>query len=297
MLKLHAPAKINLFLRILAQERSGFHQLETLFATLEFGDTLTLGRTPSGISLETDGPPVGPPEANLAYRAAAVFLAAGGIREGVRIRLEKRIPVAAGLGGGSSDAAATLRGLQSLFPGALGEEQLLELAGGLGSDVPPFLSPSPLNLAWGRGTRLLPLPPPPPAPVLLALPSLGMGTAEAYALLAQERARMPKAPPPAMHSFETLSQWEGIWSLARNDFENIVFGAHPFLARIRGALQESGAMVALLSGSGAALFGLYRDDDAATSARDDLSHLFPDTRFQLTQTRARPPQPQEAPGG
>lgn len=296
-MKLLAPAKINLFLRILAQERAGFHQLETLFATLEFGDTLTFGRTASGISLETDGPPSGPPEENLVYRAAEVFLEAAEIREGVHIRLEKRIPMAAGLGGGSSDAAATLRGLQSLFPGALAEGRLLELAGGLGSDVPFFLSPSPLALAWGRGDRLLPLPPLPPAPVLLALPSVNMGTAQAYSLLAEDRAHTRERPSATVHSLGTFSNWEGIWGLARNDFEKIVFRAHPPLSRIRGALQESGAMVALLSGSGAALFGLYRDEDAATSARDDLSHLFPDTRFHLTQTMARPPQPQNAPRG
>ncbi len=297
MLKVHAPAKINLFLRILAQERSGFHQLETLFVTLEFGDTITLRRARSGISLEADGPPVAPPGENLVYRAAKAFLAASGIEEGVHIRLEKRIPVAAGLGGGSSDAGATLRGLQSLFPGALGEEALVALAGGLGSDVPLFLSPSSLTLAWGRGDRLLPLPALPPAPVLLALPDLAVGTAEAYRRLAGERDEGSERPSGALHSLGAFSGWEGIWSLARNDFERSVFRAHPFLSRIRGALQESGAMVALLSGSGAALFGLYRDEDAATSARDDLSHLFPDTRFHLTRTRARPPQPQDVPRG
>jgi 4-diphosphocytidyl-2-C-methyl-D-erythritol kinase len=289
MLKLHAPAKINIFLRILAQEKSGFHQLETLFASLEFGDTIALEEVPSGISLETDGPPIGPPEENLVFRAAKGFLEEGGIGKGVRIHLKKRVPMAAGLGGGSSDAGATLLGLQTLFPGALGEEQLLHLAGALGSDVPFFLSPSPLTLAWGRGHRLLPLPPLPPAPVLLALPPVEVRTPEAYGLLAQEREKAPLRPSSRLLSPEAFSSWERVVLLAENDFEGPVFRAHPLLGRIRGALLETGPLFTLLSGSGSALFGLYGDEKTATQGRADLGDRFPDTRFVLTRTRSFPP--------
>jgi 4-diphosphocytidyl-2-C-methyl-D-erythritol kinase len=288
MLRLHAPAKVNLFLRILAQEKTGFHQLETLFTTLEFGDTLTLEKTSSGIHLESDGPPMGPPEKNLVYRAAMEFLRASGVPGGVGIHLKKRIPLAAGLGGGSSDAGATLLGLRSLFPGALGDEELLRLAGALGSDVPFFLSPSPLTLAWGRGDRLLPLPPLPPAPVLLALPPVEVRTPAAYALLDQVGGLPPERDSARILPLETFSSWERLGGLAENDFEAPIFLRHPLLGRIRGALLESGSVITLLSGSGSAVFGLFSDGDAASSARDDLGQRFPGTRFVLTRTRSVP---------
>lgn len=297
MLKIHAPAKVNLFLRILAQEKSGFHQLETLFASLAFGDTITLEGASSGISLETDGPPMGPPEENLVYRAAKGFLEEGGVVEGVRIHLKKRVPLAAGLGGGSSDAGATLLGLQALFPGALGDEQLLQLAGALGSDVPFFLSPSPLTLAWGRGDRLFPLPPLPPAPVLLVLPPVEIQTPKAYGILARMRGEVPLRHSARLLSQEAFSSWERLGILAENDFEEPLFHEHPLLGRIRGALRESGAVFSLLSGSGAALFGLYGDEKTAALAKADLGDRFPDTRFVLTRTGSTPPGPLDGAGG
>jgi 4-diphosphocytidyl-2-C-methyl-D-erythritol kinase len=297
MLKLQAPAKVNVFLRVLAQERSGFHQLETLFTTLEFGDVLTLEEARSGIVLEVEGPPIGPLEDNLVYRAAKGFLEAGRVGGGVRIRLEKRVPMGAGLGGGSSDAGATLLGLQTLFPGSLGEEQLLLLAGTLGSDVPFFLSPSPLTLAWGRGERLLPLAPLPPAPVLLALPPLEVPTPEAYGLLARGRGDAPPRAPARILPPGAFSSWERLGSLAENDFEEPVFRAYPLLGRIRAALQESGPIFTLLSGSGAALFGLYGDEVTAIRGRADLADRFPGTRFVLTQTGSSSPGPDSPTGG
>jgi 4-diphosphocytidyl-2-C-methyl-D-erythritol kinase len=291
MLKLHAPAKVNLFLRILAQEKSGFHQLETLFTTLEFGDTVTLERTSSGIHLEADGPPMGPPEKNLVFRAATGFLQESGISGGVGIHLKKRIPLAAGLGGGSSDAAATLLGLRSLFPGALGDERLLRLAGSLGSDVPFFLSPSPLTLAWGRGDRLLPLPPLPQAPVLLALPPVEVRTPAAYALLDQRRRSATEGGSARILPLGVFSSWARLGDLAENDFEAPILLEHPLLGRIRGALLESGSLISLLSGSGSAVFGLFGDEHAASSARDDLEYRFPGTRFVLTRTGSVPTRP------
>ena len=173
MIRIHAPAKVNLALRVLAREDSGFHQLETLFSALEFGDVLTLQLGGSGITLNLDGLHLGPPEENLVYRAAKGFKELARVEEGMEIHLEKRIPIRAGLGGGSSDAAAILRGLHFLFPGRLGEETLLQLAASLGADVPFFLCGSGLALAWGRGDRILSLPALPSASVLLAIPPMG----------------------------------------------------------------------------------------------------------------------------
>ncbi len=285
--ELLAPAKINLFLRVLAQERSGFHQLETLFCRLEFGDTLRMKRVRRGIGLDVEGAVIGPSEENLAYRAAQAFLDASGIKEGVRIQLRKRIPLGAGLGGGSSDAATTLRGLATLFPDSLGEEQLLQIAGGLGSDVPFFLSPSSLALAWGRGDRIQPLPSLPVAPVVLALPPVEIPTSWAYGCLAKDRERVSATRRPQVFSPEKLSSWDAIGELAENDFEGVVFREHPTLKTIRRALEGKDSLVTLLSGSGSALFGVFRDDGEAEAARAALQSDFPETRFVLTRTESR----------
>ena len=314
MLTLRAPAKVNLRLRILARETTGFHQLETVFAALEFGDTLSIARAAGGVALTTEGPPTGPVRENLIHRAARAFLARAGVDGGVEIRLEKRIPVGGGLGGGSSDAAATLRGLQTLFPGALGPEDVLCIAGGLGSDVPFFLCGSPLALAWGRGDRLLPLSPPPQAPVLLALPPVAVATAEAYRLLAVAReggsradtsgseVPRPETPRPegsrseARHpetrrpgssdvlTVEALSSWDGLASLAGNDFEEVILPTHPLLRRLRKALEDTNPLFSLLSGSGACLFAIYGNEGVAVEAKDRLEERFPESSFVLTRT-------------
>jgi 4-diphosphocytidyl-2-C-methyl-D-erythritol kinase len=287
MVRILAPAKVNLFLRILAQERSGFHQLETLFCRLEFGDTLEIERAAGGIDLEVEGARIGPPEENLVYQAAHGFKEAAGLREGIRILLKKRIPMGAGLGGGSSDAAATLLGLAALFPGCLPEGRLLGIAGALGSDVPFFLSPSPLALAWGRGDRIQPLPPLPGVPAVLALPPVEIPTPWAYGLLAEDRQRKGESPRPHLFSPDSLATWDSVGGLAKNDFEEVIFREYPLLERIRGGLREVGSRMSLLSGSGSALFGLFEDDASAASAQGTLRQKFPEARFLLTRTESR----------
>ncbi|MBA2244718.1 MAG: 4-(cytidine 5'-diphospho)-2-C-methyl-D-erythritol kinase, partial [Gemmatimonadetes bacterium] len=167
-----APAKINLWLRILAREESGYHSLETLFCAVSLADTVRISRAPE-LVFEVEGEiEVGPPERNLCVRAAERFYREMGRTPEVRIELVKRIPSAAGLGGGSSDAAATLRALNTLHGGPMPSDMLLQMGSELGSDVPFFLCGSPLALAWGRGERLLALPPLPPRPVLIAHPGV-----------------------------------------------------------------------------------------------------------------------------
>jgi 4-diphosphocytidyl-2-C-methyl-D-erythritol kinase len=284
VVKIHAPAKLNLVLRILAREESGFHQLETVFAALEFGDTVTLSHARSGISLETGGVELGPREENLAYRAAAGFLERSGIADGLNIQLRKRIPVQGGLGGGSSNAGATLRGLQTLFPGFLSGEEILDLAGSLGSDVPFFVSPSPLALGLGRGDRILPLTPLPSLPVLLAIPPDGVGTGAAYGMIAREREGRPGLRLDRLLSTESLSSWDAVAALARNDFEEVILPRFPRLARLREGLQATAPLFSLLSGSGSTLFAVYPDEVQAASGLGALEGAFPDTRFVLTRT-------------
>lgn len=285
MLKLQAPAKINLFLRILAQEKTGFHQLETLFSAVDFGDTLCLEEKPSGVEFEAEGLPMGPTESNLAYRAAKAFFQAANRPGGVRIHLDKRIPLRAGLGGGSSDAATVLLGLSTLFPGWVDGFELLALAGSLGSDVPFFLSPSPLTLAWGRGDRLFPLPPLPRAPVVLALPSVSMSTPEAFGLLSREREARGHSRPPWAFPQGGVSSWDEVALMAENDFEDVLFRSQPELGVMREALNETDPRFSLLSGSGSALFAIFRDEASAVDAMAALEPRFPGTAFVLTWTR------------
>jgi 4-diphosphocytidyl-2-C-methyl-D-erythritol kinase len=286
MIELPAPAKVNLFLRILAREDSGFHQIETLFCALEFGDRVCLEPSSSGVSLDVIGPLSVPEAQNLAHRAAQGFMDECRTECGVRIHLVKEIPPGAGLGGGSSDAGSTLRGLDSLYPGSLSRQDLFRIAGTLGSDVPFFLSSSPLALAWGRGDRLLPLAPLPSRPVVLALPPISVSTPEAYGLLDREKeeGRSGSWAGAGLVGDGGFSSWSEIGSLARNDFETVIFRTHPLLRELRERLKASGAMFSLLSGSGAALFGVFQEETVARTALESMESRFPDTRFILTRT-------------
>ena len=290
-----APAKINLFLRILAQETSGYHQIETLYAAVDFGDEITLrraegDRTDGGVCLEVVGPSPGPVEENLAYRAAAALLEAAGSTVGVHLRLTKNIPVGAGLGGGSSDAGATLRSLNALLGNPVSGSALLEIAGQLGADVPFFASGVGAALAWGRGERLLPVSAISPLPILLALPPLHIATAEAY-----EDLRVEDRVVPTTLAFDGLCRADTLAGLAVNDFETGVFERHPELGVLRESIEEAGALTARLSGSGSALFGLFDDREKADRARDSLSGSWADVRFVRTETMLSQPEPSPSP--
>ena len=281
-----APAKVNLFLSLLAKERSGYHQLETLYSALDFSDEVVLYRTERGVSVEVVGPPVGPEEGNLVYRAADALLKAAGSPMGVHVLLTKNIPIGAGLGGGSSDAGATLRALNTLLAQPFSASALLQIAGRLGADVPFFASGAGAALAWGRGERLLPLADPPRLSVLLALPSLQVATAEAY-----EHVSVPERIVPATLALDAFGRPESLAALAENDFETSVFERHPELGKLREAVHEAGALTARLSGSGAALYGLFNDREAAEGASASLSASWADVRFVVTETLASQPEP------
>ncbi len=169
--RLPAHAKLNLFLRVLAREADGYHGLETVFCLVDLADELRAERREArGVTIEVQGADVGPAADNLAVRAAAAVLAATGDRFGVHLTLTKRIPVRAGLGGGSSDAAAALLAVNRLAGGAIPRHELLQFAAKLGSDVPFFVAGAPLALAWSHGDRLMRLPALPSAPALLLVP-------------------------------------------------------------------------------------------------------------------------------
>jgi 4-diphosphocytidyl-2-C-methyl-D-erythritol kinase len=262
-----AHAKINLYLRVLGREADGFHAIETLFCLISLADTLRAERRDGhGITIDVSGADVGPAEQNLAVRAAALVLESTGHRFGVHLTLEKRIPVRAGLGGGSSNAAAALQAVNALAGNAVPRHELLQFAARLGSDVPFFISGGPLALAWGRGERMLALPALPAAPALLVTPPLGIATADAYGWVDAARQSAGRRGAVAL-DFEVLSHWGDIGRLAGNDFEAPVFQRHPPVRAAFEALVGTRPLVCRMSGSGSTLFAVYRSAGDREDAR------------------------------
>jgi 4-diphosphocytidyl-2-C-methyl-D-erythritol kinase len=281
-----APAKLNLFLRVLARDSDGYHSLETLFCLVSLADTLRAERREErGISIEVEGAEVGPPEQNLAARAGALVLEATGHRFGAHLTLTKRIPVRAGLGGGSSDAAAALHAVNALANGAVPRHELLQFAARLGSDVPFFVTGAPLALAWGRGERLLRLPPLPAAPALLVTPPAGIGTAEAYAWVNQTRQSGGRRGALAL-DLDALSRWGDIGRMAGNDFELPAFERVPGIRAAFEALAATHPLVCRMSGSGSTLFAVYRSAGDREDARMMLGRKH--GRLEAVETLAAP---------
>ena len=289
-----APAKVNLVLRVLAREESGYHQLETVFQALELADRVALElRADDGVELEVAGVDpgeLGPDQENLTVRAARAFLEAVGKESGaepaspgVSIHLEKRIPHGAGLGGGSSDAAAVLRGMNQLHGGPLDQDELLRIGGALGADVPFFLTGASRALAWNRGDRLLPLPPLPAREVLIAVPRVGMATPEAYRRLAAQREE-EGATVAASGILKAAVSWQQVAEQAVNDFEAAVLAVRSEVRTLRNALVDTGAEPVLLAGSGSAVFGLFGEVGKADRVAGEVEGDFPGTRVVRTRT-------------
>ncbi len=286
-----APAKVNLGLRITGQRPDGNHELESVFLPLDLGDEVELEVAPARLSSVAltlhPGPVEGVPgdASNLAYRAAEAFLEVAG-RAGctgsVRIRLHKRIPAAAGLGGGSSDAGVVLRSLARLFPAALSAKALGELALDLGADVPFFLDPRPARVS-GIGERIEPLTGWPAFSLVLANPGLPLATAEVFRVfdsLHLDRSLERTPLDPRLLSLGPGPTRTGVdatpalaWShLLENDLESAAIRLCPPVARLREQLRGAGARAVGMSGSGPTLFGVFEDPAAAAAglARADF---------------------------
>ncbi len=255
-----AQAKINLRLKVLALQESGYHAVETVFLRLDLADTVTVSAYHGGgISVDVSGDPdlilaSGPADQNLALIAAGAYCERSGWHPRVEIRIDKRIPVGAGLGGGSADAAAVLRSLNALAPSPLPGAELQTLAAAIGSDVPFLVSNDVMAVGWGRGERLMSLPALPPRPVILAVPPVGVSTKEAYAWLARVHGDAPA--PPGLPG-DAFSSWESAGRYAENDFSEPVAARHAVIGSIRESLRARGARIAMLTGSGSAVFGVF----------------------------------------
>ena len=280
--RVRAHAKVNLFLRILSRESSGFHQIETAFALLELADELVLRRTNSGVTLEVEGPDLGPTDENLAVRAARMVLDATGNRFGVDIKLIKRIPVRAGLGGGSSDGAATLHAVNALAGNAVPRHELHHFAAKLGADVAFFASGAALALAWGRGERQFRMAAPPAHPAVVAVPPTEVATPDAYAWWDAQN-RSPASRGPVTLDADALSTWGSIGRLGGNDFETVVFGKHPELRALYERLAETGPIWVRLCGSGSAVAAVYKKE----GERDDAMQRLGEKHQRLIKTTTR----------
>ncbi len=278
-----ARAKLNLRLRIFPRGPDGYHRLETIFCRIDLADRIgvRLWPEPPRVWIEVSGTEAAPegPE-NLAARAAALFAERAAVVGGIEIALEKAIPPGAGLGGGSSDAAAVLRMLEGVLHLPGGRAAMHGMAVELGSDVAFFEADLPLALGRGRGEHLWAGPHLEPRPMLVALPGVSVSTAEAYAAWdeAHEGGDVTTARPAAISNRE-LADWDALRALAVNDFEQIIFGRHPVLASIKERLQASGASIALLSGSGSALFAVYESEAERQEALSSLSAELEDVRL------------------
>lgn len=272
-LALAAPAKVNLLLRVLHRRPDGFHELESLFQAIDLCDRVVVARGGEGVRLLVEGPDLGPVEQNLAHRAARAFLDAlgEGSGSGVAIRLEKRIPAGAGLGGGSSDAAAVLRCMNTLWGDPLAAADLSAVGASLGSDVPFFLGGCALAWGRGRGEELVGLPPLPVARMVVVLPPVHVATGGAYGALARHREDHPAQPRPGWDPAALGAGWDAVASAAVNDFEAVVPALHPPVAASLDALRRAGADLTLLSGSGGACFGLFAGAAAAEEAAREVA--------------------------
>lgn len=258
--RVRAHAKLNLFLRVLAREADGFHGLETLFCLVDLADELVAERRDGhDVTIEVEGADVGSPADNLALRGAAAVLGSTRDRFGVHLTLRKRIPTRAGLGGGSSDAAAALLAVNRLAGDAIPRHELLQLGAKLGSDVPFFLSGAPLALAWGHGDRLLRLPSLPVAPALLLTPPVPISTPAAFTWVDEARQSMGRRGAVAL-DLDALSTWGDIGRMAGNDFESVVFGREQAVRAAFEALVGTRPLVCRMSGSGSAIFAIYRSE-------------------------------------
>ncbi|MDQ3546439.1 MAG: 4-(cytidine 5'-diphospho)-2-C-methyl-D-erythritol kinase [Verrucomicrobiota bacterium] len=265
-MQLFAPAKINLSFKILRRREDGFHEIETLMAPISLVDELTIEPNESGegIAFTTDDPTLPPGEENLVVRAARSFFGAINQEPRVRIALWKKIPNGAGLGGGSSDAASILHGLNELHGRPLPPAHLTTLAAALGSDVPFFLAQGAARCR-GRGEIVEPVEPLPPLALLLLKPEFGVPTPWAYRQWLDSR-ELPGIDYGPQQVGDIIFQ---------NDLERPVFEKHLFLARMKGWLREQPEVAAaLLSGSGSTMFAVLREaaeaEALANRARAEL---------------------------
>lgn len=262
-----SPAKVNLFLRVLGKRADGYHEISTLMQPVSLFDELEISVSEGeGIAVVSDSVEAPGGEENLAYKAASVFLQSTAIRRRVEIAVKKAIPVGAGLGGGSSDAATVLMALNEMAGIWLPDGALMEMAARLGSDVPFFILRGPA-LAGGRGEKLkrayLP-----ELHYVLINPGFHVSTAWVYSSLGLTKIGENNN---LLYSYEVPASWEGVVQALANDLEAVTFKQYPEISGLKEMLKGAGALGTLMSGSGPTVFGVFRSRDEAERAYKSLA--------------------------
>lgn len=253
-----APAKINLSLDVLGKRPDGYHEVKMIMTTIDLADRLELTElSEDRIEIVSHNRYVPDDQRNLAYQAAKLLKDRFQVKQGVSIVIEKTIPVAAGLAGGSSDAAATLRGLNKIWNLGLTIDELAKLGAEIGSDV-SFCVYGGTAIATGRGEQVEHIPAPPSCWIVLAKPHIGVSTAEVYGNL-----RLNKVTHPDVDRMVQVireGNYEGICDAVGNVLEEVTFAMHPEVKRIKAQMKRFGADAVLMSGSGPTVFGIVRHD-------------------------------------
>ena len=264
-LTIKAPAKVNYLLDVIRRRPDGYHDLRMVMQRVNLCDEISIRLTDDPkltVTCGKSGVPDGP--GNIAWKAARIMLDLAGTEQGASLSITKNIPVAAGLGGGSSDAATVLMGMNKLLELNLPDQRLMEIGVKLGADVPFFIFKK-TALAEGIGEKLLAMPDMPRLWVLLVNPGVHVSTAWVYQnLKLTSRGGLAKLP-----SF--FNDAEAVCSLLSNDLESVTIPAFPIIADIKNSMLRQGALGAMMSGSGPTVFGLFRDRESSETARDALA--------------------------
>lgn len=265
MIRRLSPAKVNLVLRVLGKRRDGYHEIASLMQSISLCDELLFTPQPFGIRLRCPGSGLPEDEGNLVFRAAQAFFSRAGVPGGIEIELHKRIPLAAGLGGGSSNAATTLQTLNEINGFPLSRVNLSHLAASLGADVPFFLY-GPRAWAFGIGERLEPADSLPPFDLVLLHPPLEVPTGPVYQGLNLGLTNgFIHYSIPRFYTMRDVAQ--GLW----NDLESVTLKRYPELGELKSTLLRQGASGALMSGSGPTVFGIFENGEDARKAAAALT--------------------------
>jgi len=274
-LTLKAPAKINLFLKILNRRSDGYHGIESLMQKIELFDILHLSKQGEGISLSCPGTSLPEDQGNLVYRAAEAFFSATGIRAGVRIVLEKNIPIAAGLGGGSSDAATVITGLNNLLNARLGQQQLYDIAQPLGADIPFFVQDCSAALATGIGDSIQQVAPIQGITIVLVNPGFEVSTKWVYENFPLTSNSNPYILARGRKTSKNIyTRDPGLYKKIGNDLEAVTINRYPGIGDIKNKLKKTGAITSLMSGSGPTVFGLFHSEEDAQHSYKLLSEEY-----------------------
>lgn len=266
--QIKAYAKINLGLDVVRRLENGYHEVKMVMQTVGIYDVLDFERTDGGIVITTDSGELPTDENNLIYKAAKLMMEAYPVNGGVKIHLEKHIPIAAGMAGGSTDAAATLKGMNRLFDLGCTLQELMELGVKIGADV-PYCVMGGTALAEGIGEKLTPLAPAPDCYVLVAKPDINVSTKYVYEHLdAQEIVKHPDID--GMVEAIAEESLQGILDRMENVLETVTVSAYPVIRTIKDRMKELGAINSLMSGSGPTVFGIFVEKDMARRAYDKL---------------------------